>query len=103
MSTVHAFDPEYRLPEHERARLRSSVDVTALERLLAHLSANVRPVVLAYCRRDTTDAEHAAAMAPFPGDDASPPDGDGLRFQRPRFLEPHLAALWRAAVPELAR
>jgi hypothetical protein len=103
MNSMSAFDPEYRLPDAERARLRPSVDVPSLERLLAHVPAEVRPLLLSYCRHDTSAAEHAAAMAPFAGEEAPRPATGELHFQRPRFLEPHLATLWRAAAPDLAR
>jgi len=54
------------LPGHQRARLRTSIDVRSLELLLAATTAEERLLIIAACLRDTTEEEWRAAGVPLP-------------------------------------
>ena len=93
------------LSPQQRARLRPSVDVEALERLLAALPEAARPQAVLACVADLT-VEELAALPGFPGAPAcaaggGPPSGTSA----PRtslaiaFKAPHLQRLWEAVEP----
>ena len=79
----------WRVTPEQRARLRRSVDVSALERLLAYLPATERPVMLLGFCSDPTPAEALDALRTSGVSDA---EFDELRrFAEYTPLPPHLA------------
>jgi len=108
-------DP-HRLSGNERAKLRPTVDVAALERLLGHLPGEARAALLLACAAEV-DEDDLAALGfapeppPEPPEPPEPRPGDSRRVaflpaQASDFIvafdDPELQRLWEAVEPRLS-
>ena len=82
-------DPAFRLSGEERARLRPDYDADALERLLAHLSPDMRPEILESC----TDRRYRELPRFRLGPQAPPLQFLPMQLDNHRFSDPRLQAL----------
>ena len=110
-----------RLTREERARLRATINIAALERYLARVPAGSRQVVLLACAAHVTEEDIAAAglTVPAPPSEAEiraarevadrhiPPGTNRLEFLpttnyhiEPAFDDPELRALWDEIEPK---
>jgi hypothetical protein len=80
-------DAEFLSPQ-ERAKLRPSIDVPALERLLARAPQESRSLILLACARDITDADLRAVGV----DPAELHPATALPPELPRRGDPHRIA-----------